>query len=217
MASRSKMTEHWNKIKKAIGIILAVVIVAAVLLAIATSLINRTRNRPTFFFGHSMLWVETGSMEPAIPARSYILVKQADGESIEEGTIITFLCNDPTSAVYGRLITHRVIEKTTDGYKTQGDNSNPDRWTVAQEDIFAVYVENLPIMTVCGRIFASPMGLVLILAVFLGSCVFLYIPDVIRAFRDESKIEAEKEKEIARRVEEEVKKMQQRDKSGVDQ
>lgn len=210
------MKDNWYKIKKWLSLVPAVAIILAVVLAAVTTIINRANNKPTFIGGYGLLWVETGSMEPTIPARSYILVKQSDGVDLDENTIITFFCRDPSSAVYGRLITHRIIEKNTDGYQTQGDHSHPDRWTVTAEDVVAVHLKNLPLLTVCGRVFASPMGLVLILALFLGSCAFLYIPDLINAFRDESKLEAEKEKEIARRVAEEVKKLQQQDQSGGD-
>lgn len=204
-----------KKIKKAATAITAVLIIALVCVALITSLVNRKNGRPTFIFGYSMLYVETGSMEPAIPEKSYILTKKYDG-AVDIGDVITFVCSDASSEVYGKLITHRVIEITESGYKTNGDNSMPDTWTVRSDDIVATHIKNLPVMTFFGRVFASPIGLVLIIAMFLGSCVFLYIPDITAALRDEDKIKAEKEKMIEERVREEVRRMQEKDKNEVD-
>lgn len=205
----------WNKVKKGLGILLAVMVVLGVLLLAAVSLLNRTNGQPTFVLGHTLLWVQTGSMEPAIPEKSYILVKKLGQEPIEKGTIITFYCTDPSSAVYGSLVTHRVSEVTAEGYRTKGDNTNPDTWLVDREDILAVHRCNLPFLTACGRVFASPVGLMLILAVFIGSWAFIYIPDLIRAVKDGSRDDqAEKEALMAERVRQEVEKLRQQDKRG---
>ena len=207
------MKKVLKTIKKGVGIAVFVLIAVALVIAVATSMINRKKNQPTFFFGYALLWVETGSMEPTIPERSYILVEKYDGEGLAENTVVTFICRDASSAAYDSMVTHRIVGITEEGYKTQGDNSNPDLWTVRAQDIVAVYTKNLPVLTVCGRIFASPFGLVLIMAVFLGSCAFLYIPDIVRVMQEDRKAlaEQEKEREIEKRVREEVQKMQERD------
>lgn len=201
------------KIKKIVGTALFVLVVLFVLFAAVVGTINRARNKPTFLFGHALLWVETGSMEPSIPSRSYVLVREYLGESLETGTVITFTCTDPSSAVYGETITHRIVEVTTEGYRTKGDNGNPDTWTVKSQDVVAVYVTNLSVLTAIGRIFASPIGLLLIVGVFLASCVFLYIPDIVKAFQStaDDRTDKEKELEIERRVREEVRKLQEED------
>lgn len=188
--------------------IIAIIVIAVLLLVVCT-FINRRHGRPTFIFGYSVLWVETGSMEPAIPERSYVLVKKSDGANLKPDDVITFKCEDTTSLVYGELITHRIVEVTESGYKTKGDASAPDKWTVSPSSVYATYVKNLPVFTVAGRIFASPVGLVLIGALFLWSCVFIYIPDVISALKSEEKkdkkqglSDAEIDAEVQKRVKE---------------
>lgn len=200
-------------IKKVFGIAIGVLIAALCIAAVLTSLLNKERNRPNFLFDRSVLWVETGSMEPYIPERSYILVKKSDGSDIDVGDVITFVCNDSTSPVYGSLVTHRVTDIVDGGFRTQGDNSNPDTWVVSNSDVVAVHTKNLPIFTVIGRIFASPVGLILIVGLFLFSCAFIYIPDIVRTLKSES--EEERERLIEERVREEVKKMQEQDKNEV--
>lgn len=198
-----------SKIKKIIYIIALGAVVVSFVSVFIISLLNRTNKEPAFVFGRAMLWVETESMEPAISSRSYILVRRSDGKNLEEGDIITFICGDPSSSVYGNLVTHRITSKVDEGYRTQGDNSMPDLWTVPEENIIATYVKSLPVLTFLVRILASPVGLVIIVLIFIGSGMFIYIPDIVNALKDENKEQKLKEKEIARRVEEEVRKMQE--------
>lgn len=185
------------------------IIVALVLLVVVCTFINRSHGKPTFIFGGAVLWVETGSMEPCIPERSYVFVKKSNGANLNVGDVITFKCEDETSPVYGELITHRIVEVTENGYKTKGDASAPDKWTVSPSSVYAIYVKNLPVFTVAGRIFASPVGLILICVLFLWSCVFIYIPDVISALKSEEKkdkkqglSDAEIDAEVQKRVKE---------------
>ena len=198
-----------SKIKKIIYIIALGAVVASFVSVFIISVLNRTNKEPAFVFGRAMLWVETESMEPAISSRSYILVRRSDGKNLKEGDIITFICGDPSSSVYGNLVTHRITSKADGGYRTQGDNSMPDLWTVPEENIIATYVKSLPVLTFLARILASPVGLVIIVFVFIGSGMFIYIPDIVNALKDDNKEQKLKEKEIARRIEEEVRKMQE--------
>lgn len=218
------MTRAFFKtVKKVVFGIVFALVTAALLLYVAAALFSRNEKKPVFVFGYSVLWVQTGSMEDTIPERSCILVKRSDGKDLIEGTIVTFRCTDPTSAVYGGTITHRVTGRTDSGYETKGDNNAfPDTRAVSEEDVVAVYVKNLPVLTIFTRIFSSPFGLVLIAAVFLGSCAFLYIPDLIAALKNDERSQRERaekeneerEKEIERRVREEVKRMQEQDRNG---
>ena len=75
---------------------------------------------------------------------------------------------------------------------------------------------NLPILSAVGRVFASPVGLILILAFFLFLITFLYIPDIISVLKEgkEEKTEEDKETIIQRRIEEEIKKLEEERKGG---
>jgi len=202
------MREKATKIKKILGTAILIAIIASALVAVFASAFKKDDKKPVFLFGKTLLWVETPSMEPTIEARSFISAKKYDGKGVEEGDVITFVCNDKTSAVYGRLITHRVVEITENGYKTKGDSplSAVDSWTVKDDEIVAVYLKNLKAFTFVGRVFASPAGLIIIIATFIFSCAFVYIPEAVNALKtDDGK--TEKEKEIDRRVKEEVEKM----------
>ena len=195
------------KIKKIAGTIILIALCLIIALVMLTSIINRAKNKPTFIFGRSFLWVSTGSMQPAIEARSYIMIKAYGGEDLSEGEIITFVCTDKSSAVYGSLITHRIIEVLPEGYITKGDYSaGPDKQTVFKQDIAGVYVKKLSVLTFFGRLYASPAGLVALIAVFLGACAFVYVPDIISALK-EDKFAQEKQKIIDEKVRQEVEKL----------
>jgi signal peptidase len=74
------------------------------------------------------LAVTSGSMEPRMPARSVIFVKEVDPGDVRVGDIITFDPPGPTGRV-----THRVIARERAGahwyFRTKGDaNPAPDDW-----------------------------------------------------------------------------------------
>ena len=193
------------------------IIIAIVLIALFVKIIsNKKSGRPTFIFGYSFLWVETGSMEPTIETKSFILVKQTDGQNLQEGTIITFVCTDESKAVYNQLITHRIInDVNVDGYyKTKGDNNaSSDDWNekggVATSDVVAVYKCNLKVLTFLGRLFSSWAGLAGLCVLFVGTMALVYIPDVVRSLKDddEKKGQEEKQKQIDLLVQQEVERL----------
>ena len=185
----------------------------ALMLTAAIFLVTRGRNKqPIFVFGRSFLWVETGSMKPTIDERSYVMVRKTDGEKAEVGDIIVFVCPDPESPVYGSLIIHRVVEVTADGYRTKGDNemSTVDTWTVPFDGIVAVWEKNLGAMTFFGRFFASSVGFVLLCALFLAVCSFVYLPSIIKTLRNDAQVsaDAEHKAEIERRIKLEVERLE---------
>ena len=135
---RSKLKTVLN----AFGYALIVLLVIALGIALFLRLSGRTK----FLGGYTVIWVMSGSMEPGIPERSFILVKQAEAAEVEEGDVITFYSEDPQIA--GKLNTHRVIEVIGDHseFVTKGDN-NPtaDKYSVKAEKVYAKYVKNLDI------------------------------------------------------------------------
>lgn len=201
------MSEKKKK-SKIVDVIFWIVMALVAVALLCVVFLGKQSDRPTFLFGKVMLWVETESMDPTIEAKSYISVRQTDGKNLKVGDIITFVCRDQTQPTYGKLITHRIVEVTADGYKTKGDNklSNVDPWTVATDDVVAVYDNNLPFMTFVGRVFSSWVGLMIIGLVFVLTMGFVYVPDLIAAVKSENEESADqiKQREIERLVAEEV-------------
>ena len=215
MEKKTKKSKKSKKLSLAINIAVSVILVVFVLLAVIVMFTNKTKGKPTYVFGYAVLWVETGSMETTIPQKSYILVKKADEKTLAEagdleGKIITFVCNDPSSAAYKQLITHRVYEVTEEGLRTKGDNvlSKVDTWKVQESEIECFYVKNLKFLSVLGR-FMSGTGIIFIIAIFVAICAFIYVPDIMKSLKssDDKNKEEDKEALMARLVAEEVERM----------
>lgn len=190
--------------------------ILAVALAVAAVALGRNRTTPPFVFGRAVLWVETGSMQPEIPAESFILVAESDGSDVNRGDVITFLCTDEKSKAYGLLVTHRVIEVVEDGYRTKGDASvAADGWTVKPAEVKAVYRRNMPVLTFFGKLFKSPLGITAILLVFAISSAALYVPDIVNAIRGDE--DERKKREFDCRVAEEVERLKNENPTGSDE
>ena len=90
------------------------------------------------FGGYMVLRITTGSMEPAYPVDSLILVRKTSPRSVRKGDVISFYSSDP--ALAGAVNTHRVVavEEGTDGVRfvTRGDaNNTVDRYDVDASDL----------------------------------------------------------------------------------
>lgn len=74
------------------------------------------------FFGCDIYAVISGSMEPAIPTGSLVLVKEVDVTSIEEEDVIAYYSDSDN----GAIITHRVVDNQviSGQFITKGD-ANP--------------------------------------------------------------------------------------------
>lgn len=87
-------------------------------------------------FGWSQAVVLTGSMEPAISAGDLILMHREDGYRV--GDIITY-------AEGGASVTHRIVEETEEGYRTQGDaNCGWDQEPVAKDRVYGKVAAVIP-------------------------------------------------------------------------
>lgn len=204
------MAKAKNKLKKIAETLPTVCAVLCAFLLVFAAIAGKKKNEPAYVFGYAVLRVETGSMESAIPAKSYILVKKYKGEELAAGDIASYRMRDTSSTAYGSLITHRVEKVTAEGYVFKGDN-NPaaDGAAVQSGDIVAVYAKNLPVLTFFGRVYASPLGLVSLIALFVCVCVFVYVPEMVGVLNADK--EEKKQRLFDERVQEEVRKLKEED------
>ena len=218
MTTTSKNQTAETKPKKTKGQIVRTVLSAVVIVLLAVAIVlvlmQRLRGEPTFIFGRAAVWVQTPSMEPAIPEKSYILVEPVSAENVSVGDVITFHAD----YLNGELNTHRVTKIVGDNaeFVTKGDN-NPveDASTAKADKIVARYVRNLPVISVFGRFFMTPAGLVCALAVIAIFMFLLYLPDILKNRKTKAEeAERRKEAEMDRKIREEVEKMKQNADSG---
>lgn len=83
-------------------------------------------------FGWSPMAISSGSMQPHIDIGDVVVVDPYDGRDLDPGIIVTY-------HEAGRLVTHRIVEVTDDGYVTKGDaNRQPDSTTLVSDNIVGI-------------------------------------------------------------------------------
>lgn len=73
--------------------------------------------------GFHLFSVESGSMTPAYPVDSLIIVKEVEPESIQPGDVITFVANADGMAVTHRVVSADPVQQT---FTTKGDANDVD-------------------------------------------------------------------------------------------
>ena len=88
-------------VRRLAGVVVIAVVVAALAVVAAVGLVPLVTGASTYT-------VLTGSMRPALPVGTVVVVRPTPVEQIAVGEVVTFLAHDPgTSAT--RVVTHRVI------------------------------------------------------------------------------------------------------------
>ena len=206
-----------TKTKKLILNVICIVIVVLVAIFAAVLIAGRASNKIVFVFKRTSMWILTPSMEPAIPAKSFILVQKIDAKDVKVGDVIVFYSDDP--ALKGNLNTHRVTEIIGDNqeFKTKGDNNYAeDAYTAKAQNVVGVYKKNLPFLTVIGRIFMTPVGAAVGIFVLAALAFATYLPDVIAAARKKSGKDDDK-KRIDELIAQEVKRLKEQNAAVTDQ
>ena len=159
-----------KKAGKWIANVVSILLLLLILCATLALFIAKRQNKPVFLFGRAAVWIMTESMEPDIPAGSYILIERVDAAEVEEKDVIMFYSDDPT--LHGQLNTHRVESVVGDheAFITKGDH-NPvaDPVPAAGEKVVGRYLRNMPLLTLIGRLFRSVWGLVILFGLTIVS------------------------------------------------
>lgn len=156
---------------------------AAVLLSVAL-LIALWQFAARFFFGQKLPTVLgyageivlSGSMEPAISTGDLLVIRRE--KDYQTGDIISFWSD-------GTLVTHRLVEQTSEGLVTKGDHNNaPDRRPVQSEQIAGRVVWRIPWLGNVLLFLRTPPGMLLFLA---AGGLGLFLPDWLRQLRNHRK------------------------------
>ncbi|MCR5693821.1 MAG: signal peptidase I [Clostridia bacterium] len=194
-----------RRIMYVFGYLLIAVIVAMLVFVLVS---NATKKVP-FIFGKAVAWVITNSMEPEIPAQSYILIRKIDAKDVKVGDVITFVSDDPQ--LEGGRNTHRVVEIIGDNeeFVTKGDAAyENDTYTAKARNVLAVYEKNLPALTSIGRFFFSGIGIMVSCAAILLITMLLYVPEMVRANRRQAEeMEKQKQEQIDELIRQEVERL----------
>jgi len=136
-------------LQAAIVVVITIAVTTFMLLYRPVSLGGDTQ----FFF------VSSGSMEPAVPVGSTVVVKPVDYTTLREGDIICFKHSKERPTV-----THRIIEITYNGFVTKGDaNEEPDPFVLERKDIIGKVVLTIPYLGYLSHFVKTPLGFTLLI------------------------------------------------------
>ena len=125
-------------VRRLAGVVVIAVVVAAFAVVAAVGLVPLVTGASTYT-------VLTGSMRPALPVGTVVVVRPTPVEQIAVGEVVTFLAHDPgTSAT--RVVTHRVIGIDPGPVlRTRGDaNDAPDPGGTVAADVRGVLWYSVP-------------------------------------------------------------------------
>lgn len=110
------------------------IILAALVFFLVVPLLSKAATGYTTFFGYKPIYVLTDSMEPVIPAGSWVVGVPVRGEEITVGDVAAYRKENGTKLQ--PTVIHRVVAITENGFIFQGDNNElPDSQVVRADQI----------------------------------------------------------------------------------
>jgi len=161
-------------IKIAILICIAVIIAVFLLFYRPVSLAGDTLYEPVY----------TGSMEPAIPVGSVVVIKLANPETLKIGDIICFKVSESATTT----VTHRVSNITDEGFITKGDaNEDPDQWIVKKENVIGKAIFTIPYIGYIGYFVRTPVGFILLIIIPATLIIIKETRNIIKELKKKEK------------------------------
>lgn len=158
-----------TKNKISISKIFQYIIVYIFILVLLTSISSRSDKLYNLIRFRSYT-VLSGSMEPEFYPGDMVVVTKPNTSKLAPNDIITFTMD-------GEIVTHRIIEKTPEGFITQGDNNNvQDSQVITPENIIGKVAFSIPKAGYVAQ-FLSQGWVVGLEMVALGAFIFLYNKD----------------------------------------
>lgn len=125
------------------------------------------------------------SMEPTLTSGSLLMIDSVNPKDIKVGDIIVY--NVPTMVGeyynYPPTVAHRVIKINTVptlGFRTQGDNTGEDPFTIRPEDIRGTVGGQIPYLGLPLLFLQSPQGMIFAIIALVLLAIFLYGGEITR-------------------------------------
>ena len=125
------------------------------------------------------------SMEPALQSGGLLMFEDIDPHKVEKGDIIIYNVPSMIQEYYGYppVVAHRVIEirtKPSLGFRTAGDNTGEDPFTVRPQDIRGTVGDQIPYLGLPLLFFQSQQGLIFVIVALSLLAFFLYGGEISR-------------------------------------
>ena len=171
--TRKKLSDTaFFRVFRVVRSVLVTVVLLTLVAVIALTVISRIQGKTPSLFGYSIFRVSSGSMKPAYEVGDVILVKACDPLTVREGDIVTYYGKSAEMA--GKIVTHRVVkapfEQNGEYYiTTRGDANSADDPNVKTSDVIGITEKKMPFLTVLYNYFATPWGLLTIIALIIAA------------------------------------------------
>lgn len=180
---------------------LAAVVIVVALVVLLRATFTPAGEVPTIG-SYGILRTLTGSMEPAIPVHSLVVVQQTDPAELQVGDTITFEATE--GALDGALNTHRIvqIDEGSAGpvFHTKGDaNAVEDAQTVSADHVIGRVVFVSSGLGVIVSLLTNPLLFFPLIVVPLAVLLVLEIRKMVKSAREV--VQAEEEAALAEAVE----------------
>ncbi|MHB8104658.1 MAG: signal peptidase I [Dehalococcoidales bacterium] len=119
------------------------------------------------------------SMEPTLTSGSLLFINPIEPKDVKVGDIIVYTVPPMVRDYYNYppTVAHRVIkiaQSPTLGFRTQGDNTGEDPFTIRPEDIRGTVGSQIPYLGLPLLFFQSQQGLIFAIIALLLLAIFLY-------------------------------------------
>ena len=188
---QNKKVNVWKWIS---NIFLALIVIFVIYLVIEI-IIGIQRGLPPCIFNHYIFVVRTNSMENTINVGDVVFVRRELFANVKQDMIISFRDINPADKVYGQYITHRVIDISSKGLTTMGDN-NPvkDALLVTESNFLGVVDHISPFLgKVIGLFTTNASVIFIVMIVILLVIVGIEVKNIMM-IRENDKNKNEKEK-----------------------
>ena len=174
-------------------------LVIAVAVVVLLSVVFTPAGEVPSICGYSFLRTLTGSMEPAIPVHSLVVVQQVDASQLAVGDVITF--RSTNEALEGSLNTHRIVAVEGTGndlrIRTKGDaNAAEDTEQVAPQNVVGRVVFVCAWVGVLASLLSNPL---LFFPLIVAPLAILLVVEMVKLVRSTQEV-AQAEDEAALRA-----------------
>lgn len=168
-----------TKIVKVFFSIISIILLIGLIILVVLQTVSLKNNKPIKIFNHYYSQVISKSMEDELMVGDYISYKKF--ESYELGDIIVFEVSNDNVDI---LVVHRIIQVTSDGYITKGDNRSDSDFVefgyIKESDIYGKVVKSTSFLGL-GKMFLNSKNIliiVIILIVFI--LIFFQIIEIVK-------------------------------------
>lgn len=134
-------------------------------------------------FGYCFYYVLTESMEPEISSGEMILGKIVDPDELRVGDVVTY--KGESGSLYGKIITHKIIEIDGSIITTQGVANNIPDPPINTSQILSRYVTTIPLAGDIFSVINSKLGFLFLIVTPLMLLIVNEISIIVKAFKED--------------------------------